>query len=429
MKTVDTGCSLSVVGPLDGAGIVTDEAGPFNTGFLTHYNVMLEEDPSGSESADCTELTRKLGFYLHRQARVTFTFDGKPLVNDALLDPGEHTFEQSFGLGKKTWSLIATLTTEADTPVVETRSGTVEVSIRRKSSLRVGATSVKGVNLTSGGLTVGSTDLQIPGLNGGLRFVRTYGSAGGQQFNPLGIGWNHNYQSRLVRSACQNLKVIGGDGSGMVFERVGERQYVSRQPGVHARLIANGDEGYTLITKAGIRYVYDEPIPIDFAGPTSALRFRHNLRIIEDPFGNRTFLFYNEDGTLAEVRGPSGRALRFGYLLANRSYPQLAHVETVGITPAIRIDYEHDQHGRLIAVTRGARTERYTYSDPCLDPRTCNHFRKQRAVSCQSGRTLSFLLLPCTRIQGSDWSFRSWMVNPRSSETRRPVAIARWIIV
>jgi len=58
----------------------------------------------------------------------------------------------------------------------------------------------------------------IPGRGLPLQFDRSYSSAGSTSDGPLGAGWTHNYNVRLVQDDCGHLTVIGGEGSGNTFQ-------------------------------------------------------------------------------------------------------------------------------------------------------------------------------------------------------------------
>ncbi|WP_449222322.1 RHS repeat-associated core domain-containing protein, partial [Sulfidibacter corallicola] len=335
-------------------------------GYETDYELVLEEDPVGDADTSCNAINRKLGFQLNHEAtRVRFSLGDRVLYDGVPLPPGQYESSHDFLTpGLFEWTFEADFRDGARNTYTLTRSGTIDIVKRVRKRMAIGSTVVRGVNLNSGSLNVGSTDLHIPGLNGGLAFTRSYSSGGGQNYNPLGIGWIHNYQSRLVEGGCDILQVVGGDGSGQDFQRHSDGQYRPAMPGVHSRLEANAYGGYTLITKSGRAYVYGPPLPFD-PGGEAPFTFGQNLRFIEDSFGNRTVIRYDDlTRQIREVQEPAGRKLVFSYDYSG-FYPLLTSITTEGVVPAITVHFAHDADGRLVQVTRDERVERYQYTRAC----------------------------------------------------------------
>lgn len=352
--------------PVEGVGIASENEGIHV--FDPAYEYSIQIDPTGTLPSGCDHLERQLGFTITESAVVSFSFDRQVFFQEKQLGPGTYTFDVTLEeLGTRTWEFDAEFQTDKGEAVHLHRVGYVDVESKVKSGLRIGDTRVKGVSLTNGGLALSSTDINIPGRGAGLFLNRTYSSGTGQNYSPLGIGWNHSYLSKLVRMRCDYLMIVGGDGSGQVFQPDGEGGYVPSGPGIHSRLVANEEDGFTLITKSGMQYVYGLPID-ESSDKDSPYAFEHNLLYIQDPFGNRVTLQYRElDHHLERVTDPAGRALVFQYSVHTAlGYPLLDSVTTENVSPPITITYDHDAHGRLTQVSRGERVEQYEYSDPCL---------------------------------------------------------------
>ncbi|MDJ0838753.1 MAG: polymorphic toxin-type HINT domain-containing protein [Acidobacteriota bacterium] len=371
---------LNVTRYVEGPGVVS------GTGYIREYFYSLPEEPTAEMPEACTEVKRFLGFDLNRPATVTFEFDDEKLLDRVDLKPGRYEYPvemNPIGKSKRNWTFLAELS-GGDGLIEET--GFVEIVKEQQQRIGIGSTSVKGVNLTSGALTMGAQDIAVPGFGPGLGFSRFYASTAARDYNPLGTGWNHNFQSRMVLRDCQTVQVIGGDGSGQVFfQGTGE----PAMPGVHSRIEPNAYEGYTLVLKSGKRYVYGKPLAADPAGAFTPTLFKQNLLFIEDVHGNRLTLEYYEpqedsdtdveseseydedNNQIASVTDDAGRKIIFRYIRNDSGYLHLVRLETANVTPAIYVAYEYDEHERLIKASRvdmsglELKSESYGYSFAC----------------------------------------------------------------
>jgi RHS repeat-associated protein len=335
------------------------------------------------------------GFTLNQPATVTLEFrligalgaDGSPelgsplflLENESLAEGGHGYAVTPSGLGGAdlqlppgTWQWTLTGVSAVDGHD-ETRRGTVVSRYAERDALPIGHVVVKGVDLWDGHLVVSREDFSIAGRGPDLSFARTYSSAGGGPAGPLGVGWAHTWESRVVVTACGEAIVIGGEGSGMRFVDDGAGG-LRPLKGYHGSLVADpGSAALDFYTTGGTRYHY-------------GLVYQSELLLewVEDPYGNRLTLTYSSDSGRPRpvaVRDVSGRTLRLIYepavfALEGEGFV-LTRVEGPG---GIALDLSYDPFGNLVEAAREphgdgspSRVERYEYALAPDDPLDARH--------------------------------------------------------
>jgi RHS repeat-associated protein len=149
----------------------------------------------------------------------------------------------------------------------------------------------------SGQLSHSHTDIAIPGKGVPLEFTRYY-TSNRDSLAPGSIGdrWFNNYESKLTLLTSGSVLARYPDGSSVSFALSGG--VYSPPTGIHDGLVKNGDNTYTLTTKAQIKYNYDT---------------NGRLTSIVDRDSNTTSLSYNSLGQLSTVTDPGGRQLTFTY--------------------------------------------------------------------------------------------------------------------
>ena len=294
----------------------------------------------------------------------------------------------------------------ADPSNIGSDTGTIENALEINSSLTVGHTIIKGVDIWDGHVTVSSQDVAIAGRGLSLDFSRSYSSSGSYDQGPLGAGWTHSYNVRLVwDDLCATYTIVGGEGSGNAF-LIGSghtdpalaalwglpagARFFTPQVGYHSILVQvdpqHDPDSFEFYTKDHTRYHFE------FAPAQQPTNHAYQLKFIEDSNGNRVELYYHRndprlsslpptlqamiDGdptTLDAVRDSSGRALVFRYELKARS---LRIVELRGYSPDpanftlgnLVVHYGYDLDGNLTSVHRDGvlpsetRQETYTYT-------------------------------------------------------------------
>jgi RHS repeat-associated protein len=322
--------------------------------------------------------TGRIQFGLSEEARVTVQVDGQVLTSDSetgpvvwqdvTLPPGFHSAEVEAGdvtaPGQHAFTITATFAQPGQAEVVRSAAGVITHEIIIQGSLAVGHTLVKGVDVVDGHISLSREDLSIPGHGPALQFTRSYGSSGNRVSGPMGAGWSHNYDAKVVRDPGGTITVVGGEGSGIKFanpvsgtDAQGHMiETFGPQPGYHGRLIRNVPDGsYDYYTKHHVRHHYERAF-----SPNEVVVNR--LAFIEDSHGNRLRLTYETQApfNLKSVTDASGRTLTFTY-------------QPFGLIPenrVTRIDgplelvvtYDYDQYGNLVRAVRDVKAERYEYS-------------------------------------------------------------------
>ncbi len=301
-------------------------------------------------------------------------------------EPGEHTFElraERF----EGW--------DAATHVV--RSGTLEHEVEIQERAPVGHTFVQGVDLWDGHLTMARQDFTYAGRRLPLEFTRTYSSAGDSSAGPMGAGWNHSHQIRLVRDDCGRWTVIGGEGGGNVFTQpavdstktalygpllppaVGRFEFFRPQLGFHSVLVRDTDVGTDawFFTKSAVRYHFVvEP------ALSSGTALVYVLKEIREPHGNALAYDYtsgdNDRTTLDTVTeidpafGSRKRGLQFRYERVEGElrlrFVDGFDAQTGGDLLGLHLEFEYDADANLRVATRKGptpdetRVERYDYT-------------------------------------------------------------------
>ncbi|MDX1997343.1 MAG: RHS repeat-associated core domain-containing protein [Thermoanaerobaculia bacterium] len=240
--------------------------------------------------------------------------------------------------------------------------GTGSSEWRSREQLPVGHAVYKGVDLWDGHLSVVRQDILVPGRGPDLELVRSYGSNASKQPGPMGVGWSHSYDSRVVITPCGEVIVTGAAGGGGRFVDDGSNG-LRPLKGYHGTLIANaGDNSFDYYSKDGTKYHYG------FARTNEFL-----LEFIEDPNGNTTRLTYDRsvlEDKLLSVTDPSGRTLAFEYTSRNFFMsPQQEVVTKVTGPGGISVEYTYDDNGNLTSAQRegGSRSETFEYADTTVE--------------------------------------------------------------
>ena len=242
---------------------------------------------------------------------------------------------------------------------VETVTGTMVSEYHTRDSLAVGHAMVQGVDLWDGHLSVGREDFKIPGRGLPLSFQRTYSSNGGGEPGPLGPGWSHNWDSRVVITPCGDAIVIGGEGSGMRFVDDGAGG-LKPLKGYHGSLVADDDTfSFDFYSKDGTRYHYVHGAGTEFL-----------LSWVADPDGNTTRLDYDlsnpHEPLLKAVRDSAGRTLSFTYEVRQFALWGGYVLTRVEGPDGMALTFSYDIHGNLARSAReeDAQVETYAYAMP-----------------------------------------------------------------
>ncbi|MFP6768693.1 MAG: DUF6531 domain-containing protein, partial [Planctomycetaceae bacterium] len=172
------------------------------------------------------------------------------------------------------------------------------------------------VFLHSGELYLDRVDLEIPGRGFDWRFHRKYRS--GIAFEgPLGHGWEHNYNRRLVVADSNNLAVVqlafprakvddvarmDGHGRSDLYQSNGDDSY-GVPTGFYTELVKETDGSFTERDSSGNVVTFAAP-DADGVAPMSSLADRN---------GNTMSFQYDGNGHLVRVLDTLGRPIDYSY--------------------------------------------------------------------------------------------------------------------
>ncbi len=204
-----------------------------------------------------------------------------------------------------------------------------------------------GVILHSGEAVEGMTDLRLRSRGLDFAFTRTYRSQ--VDYNgPLGRGWDHVYNSRLIQLMSGDIILFDGTGRRERFNNSGGSVYIS--PKGQCAVLKGRDNGYVLDRGDGTLEYYS---------------LQGKLGKLVDKSGNKMFFFYNPDGQLEEVVDPMGRSVYFEYFPYPDENDPLKDLKSgrlksvTGLGKEVVFDYNGD--GDLARVDQYGRTHRYEY--------------------------------------------------------------------
>ncbi|MEM6469657.1 MAG: DUF6531 domain-containing protein [Planctomycetota bacterium] len=411
-------------GPIPIGNYIRGLSGPWTPNFESPPLTIDGEDPVRlttrieNPNGHVCPVSSTLRFELNRRARVSLRIDGaiaRDMPNprdggltrlaefiDIELPAGAYSIRLD-PLGQLARPGEYTYTLEATNDDGETASdeGKILHEIESNGSLTVGHTLIKGVDLYDGHLVFGGQDAAIPGRVG-LSFSRTYSSAGNASGGPLGAGWSHNYDVRLINDGCGSITVVGGDGSGSSFNpasgaadevRAGwlglqaDAKFYEPEIGTFATLVQpapDSDPGtFLFLTKTHTEYRF-ETDPRSTSNPPAS-----RLVSITEPAGNSVRLIYDRGDarlptlpeavanhvdsnpqTLDAVIDESDRAFLLQYSASGSPrIIQLTGFDTTsGSLLDLEVNYDYDQDGNLIEVVRNGatpsdtRVESFTYT-------------------------------------------------------------------
>ena len=206
------------------------------------------------------------------------------------------------------------------------------------------------INLITGNTYIRQTDLNLPGLSGGLSLTRTWNSVWPSSQSLINAGaygpnWRSTYEERVFTGDDGTVKYSRSDGSFWSFILVG---LPSNEPSYAAyQLLAPANGSVTLSfslnqQQTALQWVLTfqngEQRTFD---PVSGF-----LTSIVDRNGNATQVSYDSQNRLATVTDPASRHLYF-------SYGNNSSTLVTGVTSdfGTALSYAYDGQGRLAQVT------------------------------------------------------------------------------
>jgi len=210
------------------------------------------------------------------------------------------------------------------------------------------------IDCATGALTVGFTDLAVPGRGVALGFARTYSSALAHSSGPLGYGWTDSYDmTASTRKGA--VSITQGNGATLTFPQDASGVFGAPSESF-ATLTGSPLTGYTLTLQRQKARLKFSPAGLllsesDFNGYTTKLRYSDGrLTMVTDPAGRSLTLTYL-GGRIATVTDPMGRTESFSYDTAG---DLVTAADPLGRTWAFA--YTGDHLLRLITDPRGGVT-------------------------------------------------------------------------
>lgn len=209
------------------------------------------------------------------------------------------------------------------------------------------------IRITNGNRFETAEDLQFNSpFRGNLAFRRSYNSRT-QETGPLGYGWTHTYDAKLVTDYDPNpdfIKILDETGRGVYFENGGADIFEGR---------FNERSWVEMVTSGGTEYVWHRLDRKKFIFDTDGQLIR-----IFDEAGNQQILSYNAEGLLDTVADvASGRILIFAY---NGGFIQsITGPVTSAVPTGIWVNFAYDANQNLTSVTYADGSGlTYKYEDP-----------------------------------------------------------------
>lgn len=200
------------------------------------------------------------------------------------------------------------------------------------------------INVRTGVMTYPVKDMSLAIRGGTLALHRVYRSNATTAV-PLGHGWTHNHNARLVFSADPGgvsgfVLFEAPDGNTYRFWDIGNGRYTP-YVGFPGSLIKNGSTGYSLRTASQLEFLFDS------AG---------HLTRISDPRGLATLYSYDGSGRLSRVSADDGTRY-FDF-----AYNDQGLLTTVSDSTGRSVSFEYEENGNLVAASDVLGQEwRYAY--------------------------------------------------------------------
>jgi len=212
------------------------------------------------------------------------------------------------------------------------------------------------VNMFNGNFWHEHTDLVIPGRGVPMEFTRTYNSLD-SRVGPLGPGWTHTYDMRLLIDRTDPAKTIvtrvSAGGGRDAFHENPDGTYAT-SPGVFDTLVENANQTFVLTTKNQIRYEFRTDGKLDRVKDrndnTTTLAYDGTGRLttVTDASNLRSLAFTYDPTYATSIKrvteAPFGRYVEFTYDAATADLKEVKDVEA-GVTT-----YEYSNH-RMISLT------------------------------------------------------------------------------
>ena len=148
------------------------------------------------------------------------------------------------------------------------------------------------VSVATGNVFFDQTDIEIPGLGGGLRFVRSYNSKNAAWGGSFGPGWAHSYEKTVRPRPEGGMVLRGEDGVPSLFADDGNGTITATAPFSKDSWFVQTANGYTRYFRVGGSETYDS---------------QGFLTSVADPSGITTTLTRDGAGRLTAITDAGAR--------------------------------------------------------------------------------------------------------------------------
>ncbi len=159
-------------------------------------------------------------------------------------------------------------------------------------------------------------------------FTRTYHSQGAQSTAALGVGWTHNFNSRLIVLSSSPKGLVRADGFHEPFDSK-SGYWMSRTGAV--RVEQQGSQ-YTAYYENNSREIYSDTgrllKTIAPNGQETVVQYDSSNRVsaVTGPFGHTlTFTYDGTSGYLSSVTDPAGELIEFSYNTSARNLTEVLY--------------------------------------------------------------------------------------------------------
>ncbi len=207
----------------------------------------------------------------------------------------------------------------------------------------------KPISLATGNTYIQETDVNVPGLGGGLKLTRTWNSMWpASQFTSsvglFGPNWRSTYEERIFTGNDGYIKYARSDGSFWSLGINGGGDFVVAAPATVMAKLSQANNSLILGFMNGEQRQFSLQTGL--------------LTAITDRNGNTIQLTYGPNNVLTTVTDAASRNLYFHY-----AYPSAYLVTSITSDFGLTLSYTYDTYGRLTQVTRpDLTTVNYTYN-------------------------------------------------------------------
>ncbi len=232
-----------------------------------------------------------------------------------------------------------------------------------------GATASQPIDLATGNTYIEQSDIELPGLGGGLSLKRRWNSSPGTaSYGMFGHQWSSNFEEQVYVGDDHMIKHSRGDGSIWTYGFAKEWGPTGGTPAFRPAAPLNtgatmlytgyieGRPSWTITAKSGEIRMFSDPY---FTIPPGNLTFPTPTRLVGvvDRNGNATTFSYDiNTHLLTTVTDPASRHLYFSYGTIVVGGVGVSLVTAVTSDFGVSLSYQYDGQANLIKVTKPDNT-------------------------------------------------------------------------